>query len=123
NPAGKHLKHPPGYVPCTSVQQDVLMSTRGGRVAIVSVLLAMAGVDGRASDVVPPPENIQARVSDTSVSITWRAGDGALPDAFRLEAGSAPGASDLAIVNMPWNPSRGLDATFAARGVARGVYY
>jgi len=52
------------------------------------------------------------------------AGGGDLaPDWFRIEAGSASGLTDRAIINVPWGQQQGLAAQFAASGVAPGVYY
>lgn len=69
------------------------------------------------------PSNLHASVSGSDVLITWRTGGSTPPDAFRLEAGSASGLADLAIVNLPWGAHQGLDAQFAAAGVAPGVYF
>ena len=69
------------------------------------------------------PSNLQASAAGSNVVITWHANGTTPPDAFRLEAGSGPGLADLAIVNIPWALERGLDAQFAAAGVAPGVYY
>jgi hypothetical protein len=69
------------------------------------------------------PIDLRASTSDSNVVITWRAGGSVPPDAFRLEAGTGSGLADLAIVNIPWSRQQGLDAQFAAAGVAPGVYF
>ena len=69
------------------------------------------------------PSNLTTSTAGSDVVISWRAGGDDPPDAFRLEAGSAPGLTDLAIVNIPWTAQQGIRAQFAAAGVAPGVYY
>jgi hypothetical protein len=100
------------------------------RAATVRIVLMCAGVLGAilASGVLADaqqlaPTNLTASLQGHNVIITWRAGGDLAPDAFRLEAGSASGLSDLAIVNIPWSRAQGVEAQFAAAGVAPGVYY
>jgi hypothetical protein len=69
------------------------------------------------------PTNLQASSSGSTVVVSWRAAGDTAPDGYRLEAGSGPGLTDLAVVNIPWHAARGLDARFSAAGVAPGVYY
>lgn len=69
------------------------------------------------------PTELRATTSGSNVVIGWRAAGTAAPDGFRLEAGSGPGLADLAVVNIPWNASQGLEAQFRAAGVAPGLYY
>lgn len=96
------------------------------RAALASVFILVAAVLTSSATVFaqqPVPTDLQASSSGGNVVITWRAGGTLVPDGFRLEAGSGPGLADFAIVNLPWNPSRGLDAQFAAAGVSPGVYF
>lgn len=64
------------------------------------------------------PRNLAASVSATrTVTLTWAAPtDGSAPTGYRLEAGRAPGASDVAVVMVS-----GLD--FTAIAVPPGTYY
>ena len=93
------------------------------RVVLILCVCAMVASAGTAFAQEPAPSDLRAMVSGSSVVILWRAPGGAMPDGFRLEAGSAPGLTDLAVVNIPWNPQQGVDGHFAAAGVAPGVYY
>ena len=87
------------------------------------LLCAVAGAERAAADHLDPPQNLQAQVRNSNVVLTWRAGGNTTPDLYRIEAGSGSGLVDLAIVNLPWSAERGLDAHFAAAGVAPGTYY
>lgn len=91
------------------------------RLVIFVAVVVVSSVTARAQHVAP--SNLRASVSGSDVVITWHAGGSMPPDAFRLEAGSASGLADLAIVNLPWGAHQGLDAQFAAAGVAPGVYF
>ena len=99
-----------------------MRATTAGGVLIAVVMHATAG-EAHADHLVAAPVNLQAQTSDGPVSLTWQAGGDMAPDAFRIEAGSAPGLTDRAIINVPWGPRQGLAAQFAASGVAPGVYY
>jgi hypothetical protein len=51
---------------------------------------------------VPNPPTLSATVSGTSVSLAWQAGAaGPATTFYQLRAGSAPGLSNLAILNLP----------------------
>ena len=55
----------------------------------------------------------------TSVLLTWAAPlSGGAPSAYLIEAGSAPGLSDLAKLSTPSS-----NTTFTADGIAAGTYY
>lgn len=91
------------------------------RLVIFVAVVVVSSVTARAQHVAP--SNLHASVSGSDVVITWHTAGSMPPDAFRLEAGSASGLADLAIVNLPWGAHQGLDAQFAAAGVAPGVYF
>lgn len=76
-----------------------------------------------AADSAAAPHDLNAQTDGSHVFITWRAAGPTPPDAFVLEAGTAPGQADLAIVNIPWGAERGFEASFTATGVAPGVYF
>ena len=61
------------------------------------------------------PTNLQAVVAGDTVSFTWTPSPGAT--GYRLEAGSAPGLSDLALSTIPASP------TYSVGSVPAGVYY
>jgi hypothetical protein len=101
-----------------------MRAVRAGVLAIAVVVHVSLGESVAAvGQVVATPISLQAQTSGGQVSLTWQAGDDVAPDGFRVEAGSAPGLTDRAIVNVPWGPAQGLAARFAASGVAPGVYY
>jgi hypothetical protein len=66
-----------------------------------------------------PPSALAAAVNSNAVSLTWTAPPSACqPASYVVQAGSAPGLTDLA------NISTGSTATFfSAAGVANGTYY
>jgi hypothetical protein len=79
-------------------------------------LLVVAG--GSPCGAVSAPTGITASVTGNSVLITWAAPAGCSPTNYVIQAGSAPGLSNLA------NFSTGSTATtFAASGVGAGTYY
>jgi hypothetical protein len=90
---------------------------------LIAVVMHVAAGVSLAGQLVASPTALQAQTSDSQVSLTWQAGGDLAPDGFRIEAGSAPGLTDRAIVNVPWGARQGLVARFAASGVAPGVYY
>ncbi|MCX6552952.1 MAG: hypothetical protein NTY02_18455, partial [Acidobacteria bacterium] len=82
--------------------------------------LVPTGVAGFAgSDAPGVPSGLITSSSGSSVTLWWVAPtSGSAPDTYMIEAGSAPGLSDLARV------STGTAATtFSASGVAAGTYY
>ena len=95
-----------------------------GVVLIGIVMHVTAGASLGATDqFVAAPVNLQAQTGGGQVSLTWQAGGDIAPDWFRIEAGSAPGLADRAIINVPWGRQQGLAGHFAASGVGPGVYY
>jgi predicted phage tail protein len=65
------------------------------------------------------PSGLTASVNGSSVSLSWTAsGSGCAPTGYVVEAGSTPGASNLANVN-----TGSAATTFSAGGVPAGTYY
>jgi hypothetical protein len=64
------------------------------------------------------PSGLFANVTGNVVSLAWVPGGGCNPDRYVIEAGSAPGLSDLA--NLPIGTAT---PSFVAGGVGNGVYY
>ena len=65
-----------------------------------------------------PPSGLAATVTGSSVTLRWAAPAGATATAYQIEAGSAPGMTNLA------NFSTGSAATqYSASGVPAGTYY
>jgi glucose/arabinose dehydrogenase len=71
-----------------------------------------------AADAPGPPSGLQASVSGQSVAFTWSPpASGPAPTGYRLEAGSSPGAADLAVLAI--GPAPGLTVP----GVPDGSYF
>jgi hypothetical protein len=78
------------------------------------------------SDAVPPqglppgpPTSLAASVSGSSVTLSWSApASGDAPTSYVLEAGSAPGASNIALLDL-----QSTLTTFGSFGVPQGTYY
>jgi hypothetical protein len=67
---------------------------------------------------VSAPTNFAATVTGSTVVLTWTAPGGCSPTSYVIQAGSVPGASNLA------NFSTGSPSTtYSATGVASGTYY
>lgn len=66
-----------------------------------------------------PPSLTGTGAPGGQVSLTWTAPtSGAAPTGYQLHAGSAPGASDVAVLNLP-----ATTTSLAASGVPAGTYY
>jgi hypothetical protein len=64
------------------------------------------------------PVNVVAVIGGNVLTVTWDAGPGGTPaTGYRLEAGTAPGLSNVAVLD------RGNTRTFSYTGVPPGVYY
>jgi hypothetical protein len=64
-----------------------------------------------------PPSNLTAQVSGRMVTLAWDAPtSGEVPTYYQLEAGSAPGLSDVAV-------ARSVERVLVATGVVPGIYY
>jgi predicted phage tail protein len=80
------------------------------------VRLVVGAVSGPCS-VPNPPGTLSGAVSGSQVTLNWTAPVGACPSTtYVLEAGSAPGASNLAFLST-------ASTSFSAAGVAPGTYY
>jgi hypothetical protein len=69
------------------------------------------------ADVPPPPRNLHAQVTGSSVTVNWTPSVSGSVSGYRLEAGSLAGLSDLASVNL------GVVPSFLASGVPPGAYF
>jgi hypothetical protein len=96
---------------------------RAANVGGVLIAIVMQVTAGVSVGQVVAPIHLQGQTSGGQVSLTWQPGSDVAPEGFRIEAGSGPGLTDRAIINVPWGPRQGLVAQFAASGVAPGVYY
>jgi hypothetical protein len=64
-----------------------------------------------------PPATLTVRVSGRTATLSWPApGSGALPTFYQLEAGTAPGLTNVGVV-------RTVDRSFVVNDVAPGSYY
>jgi hypothetical protein len=81
-------------------------------VANVSITITQAGPAAPALY----PRNLVASVSGTLVTLSWLAPESASPTGYVLEAGTQPGASDLASLNLGSTTYYSFDAT-------PGLYY
>jgi PKD domain-containing protein/fibronectin type III domain protein len=71
-----------------------------------------------ACNPVPAPSGLSSAISGTTVTLTWTAPAGCTPTGYIIQAGTAPGLSNLA------NFSTGSTATsYTAFGVANGIYF
>jgi hypothetical protein len=77
----------------------------------------VAVVNGASCAAAPaPPTNLTANVIGTSVTLIWTPGSGGCPPtSYILQAGSAPGASNLAVLTLP--------AAVLGATAPPGVYY
>jgi predicted phage tail protein len=63
-----------------------------------------------------PPQAFAHSVQGNQVTLTWTAGPGGPPSIYIIEAGTAPGLTNLAVRESPSD-------TFIASGVLPGTYY
>ena len=89
----------------TSAQSDNVVGTVGGG---TNVCTATAGVPG----------GLTASSNGSRVTLRWTPGPGQNATSYRIEAGSAAGQSNLAIINTGNSAT-----TFVADGVASGTYF
>lgn len=82
---------------------------------LAAILAFVVALSSPIRAVPAAPANLQTVVSGTTVSFTWTASTGA--SSYRLEAGSAPGLSNLASLTVPASPS------YSVPNVPAGVYY
>jgi hypothetical protein len=68
----------------------------------------------------PPaaPTTLSGSAAGSTVTLTWGAPAGCAPTSYQIEAGSAPGASNLAVA-----PTGNALTSFTATGVGAGTYY
>jgi predicted phage tail protein len=92
---------------------------RDGAACLAAARLSVHAATGAAATLSGAPQNLITSSMGSSVMLTWTApasGDAAF--SYVIEAGSAPGLADLAVVVT------GSTATsFSAAGVGNGVYY
>lgn len=84
---------------------------QSGSASIVESILQPSGTLG-------PPVNFTASAAGSAVTLSWGAPSTGTPTAYIIEAGTGPGAANLA------NFSTGsATTTYSASGIASGVYY
>ncbi|MGQ0736623.1 MAG: PQQ-dependent sugar dehydrogenase [Acidobacteriota bacterium] len=66
----------------------------------------------------PVPIGLTASVNATTVVLSWAVPPGALVTGYQLEAGSAPGLANVAVLSVP-----GLQTSITVTGVPPGRYY
>jgi hypothetical protein len=90
-----------------------------GLSAVSNEVLVVVG--GPSACAAPPlsPSGLSSSVSGNALTLTWSApAGGCAPAGYRIEAGSTPGSSNLAVVDT------GTTSTaFGASGVGAGTYY
>jgi hypothetical protein len=64
---------------------------------------------------ISPPSDLSATVSGSTVALNWHAGSGG---SYVVEAGSAPGAADLA-----WIDTQSPATSYTTSGVGAGTYF
>lgn len=74
---------------------------------VVLIVIALSGAAVRA--VPPPPTNLTAQVSGTTVTLFWNAPAGASVSGYVVEAGTAPGLSN--VTSIPVGPTPQVVAT------------
>ena len=72
---------------------------------------------GITATTTPPPSSLQAAVNGNSVQLTWTAPVGATPTGYVIDAGTAPGLSNLT------TQATGSTATVFNAGAPNGTYY
>ena len=78
-----------------------------------------AAVNPRAAQPPGAPRTLQAAATGSSVLLTWAAPiEGGAPTSYSIEAGSGPGASNVANI-----PTGSTALSFSAGGVPDGTYY
>jgi hypothetical protein len=83
------------------------------------VIVVVAGGGGACNGAPNAPTALVASSSGSSVTLQWNApSGGCAPSFYIIEAGSAPGLSNLATVN-----TSNAATTFSANGVGSGTYY
>jgi glucose/arabinose dehydrogenase len=65
-----------------------------------------------------PPANLTSSISGSTVVLSWAAPAGAAPTAYRLEAGTTPGGSNVGVVSAP-----NTQTTLTFTNVPPGTYY
>lgn len=105
-----------GAAPATSRVTRLGLVRQAG-VALAVALLASAGALVLGAAVAPaPPTNLSAAVAGSTVALTWQAGAGSAGATFWLEAGSAPGTSNIGA----WPTAT---TQLVAAGVPAGRYF
>src|SRR6266511_5252689 len=85
------------------------------RLSAIAALIVFAIGISRAAPA--PPSNLSAQVSGNTVNLTWSAPVGSTLTGFRLQAGTAPGLSNVADVIL------GVTTQLTATSVPSGTYY
>lgn len=72
----------------------------------------------RAGQVPVAPGGFTSNVNGSNVTLSWNPPTAPLPTQYRLEVGTAPGASNLLVTTIPGNLT-----SLSGGGVANGLYY
>jgi predicted phage tail protein len=93
--------------------------TAAGTSAPSNEIVLTVGAGGTCTGAPAPPSGLVSSVNGGAVTLSWQAPSGNCPaTAYVLEAGSAPGLSDLAAFSIG-----SAVTTFATASVPRGIYY
>ena len=91
---------------------------RDGELYLVTFSGRILKIVGTAGAVPPPPQQVTARVSGQTVTVSWMPPAGAAISGFQLEAGSVPGAANLAVTT-----TAAAQSSLTFSGVPVGTYY
>src|SRR5262249_3955822 len=98
--------------PTGTANQDNVRTINNTRDTIANYRAAATGAT------LSPPTGLTASSSGSNVTLNWSAPSSGTPTAYIIEAGSTPGATNLANADLG---SAATSATF--NGVGRGTYY
>ena len=105
---------PPGtyYVRVRAMNNGVASQASNEAIVIVGASGACVG------EALPPAGLVSSVEGDGNVTLSWALGDGSAQSSYVIEAGSFPGATNLAIVD-----TLSGETSFYAPGVGDGTYF